>query len=405
MFLFRLIQFPLNIIKDFDQCFYQFIWRGKTHKVKQSVMIQDFKDGGLKMIDTMSILKSEQLNWIKQYLNNTEGVWRSTMEACIGVENLNILLRGNFDPSLLKNCTPFYLEVLKAWLSIRYSPLKEDRDCSNEYLFYNKHICINGQMIYNKAIFTAGIWFVKDIFSSDKKVLKLHDLQRRGLNANDILKFNSVVSAVPTDWKKRIQPDKYPNQHICVQYKHEKKEITQLSSKEIKEIFIDKKKTTPSAKIKYNQEFDIDEKTWQDIYLLPQKLLFDNNIYETQFKILHMYIPTNKLLHRMKKNPSSTCNFCSIYCQDIFHLFYDCLEVKNFWFNVEKWFNTKYGLNVEIVRLDVFLASSTEQAELMKVIFYGKHFIVQCKHNNMELEVNDFVILLQQMIRYEAELK
>ena len=55
---------------------------------------------------------------------------------------------------------------------------------------------------------------------------------------------------------------------------------------------------------------------WQDIFLFPPKLLLDNNICETQFKILHMYIPTNKLLHRMKKIPSSACIFGSPFAID-----------------------------------------------------------------------------------------
>ena len=71
-------------------------------------MIQDLKDGGLKMIDAMSTLKCEQIKWIKEYLNNTEGVQKTTIEAYIGLDNLTIILRGNYDSLLPKNCTLLY---------------------------------------------------------------------------------------------------------------------------------------------------------------------------------------------------------------------------------------------------------------------------------------------------------
>ena len=58
-----------------------------------------------------------------------------------------------------------------------------------------------------------------------------------------------------------------------------------------------------------------------------------------------------------------------------------------------------------MVRLDSFLAGSIEQVKLMKVFFYGKHFIMQCKRNRMELEVADFVIFAKINMRYKAMLK
>ena len=42
---------PDDRIQEIEQIIYEFLWNGKTHKVKTYVIIQDFKEGGHKMID------------------------------------------------------------------------------------------------------------------------------------------------------------------------------------------------------------------------------------------------------------------------------------------------------------------------------------------------------------------
>ena len=163
-YLFGLINIPLAVRKEINDCMYEFIWKGKSHKIKQCVIIQDYEYGGYNMFDLDSTVKSEQLKWIKQYINNLDGIWRYTMEASIGVQNLNMLLRGNMEVNLLKKCTPFYRQILKTWQEIKYVPIITDNDISNQPIFYNNHICINNHMIYNKSLFTADICYVKDLF-------------------------------------------------------------------------------------------------------------------------------------------------------------------------------------------------------------------------------------------------
>ena len=58
----------LNEINDF---LYTFLWNGKGDKMKRTVMVNDFGDGGLKMIDISSFNKSLKTTWIKTYLDNS----------------------------------------------------------------------------------------------------------------------------------------------------------------------------------------------------------------------------------------------------------------------------------------------------------------------------------------------
>ena len=68
MYLASLIHIPQDIIKEINSIIYEFIWNGKTHKVKRKIFEQDFNKGGYKMIDFESAIKASKVMWIKNLL-------------------------------------------------------------------------------------------------------------------------------------------------------------------------------------------------------------------------------------------------------------------------------------------------------------------------------------------------
>ena len=57
-------------IKEVNNIFYSFLWNQKGDKIKRNVMINDYSNGGLKMIDIQSFNKSLKAMWIKKYLDS-----------------------------------------------------------------------------------------------------------------------------------------------------------------------------------------------------------------------------------------------------------------------------------------------------------------------------------------------
>ena len=324
------------------------------------------------------------------------------MEASIGVQNLNMLLRGNMEVNLLKKCTPFYRQILKTWQEIKYVPIITDNDISNQPIFYNKHICINKHMIYNKSLFTAGIWYVKDLFKkfNNGNVITV-DHSKKGLMITEQFLLRSIISAIPTNWKKMVQNVEFNFQDACVSYRGEIKQIEKLSSKQLKHLFIDIKRIKPPAQLKYSLDFQIDEDDWKKNYLRPKHLLYDHKIQETQFKILHNYVPTNRLLFKMKKIPSDKCNFCDMYLHNLYHLLYDCLVVRNFWYSVERFLEAICGQNIKLTKCDVIFGRKDSDEILNKTILYAKQYIINCKTNDLHLESNIFINYFNNMIDLE----
>ena len=67
---------PLNAkpIKEVNKLFFAFLWNGKGDKIKENTIINDYPNGGLKMIDIISFSKSLKATWIKN-------IWMQKTEA------------------------------------------------------------------------------------------------------------------------------------------------------------------------------------------------------------------------------------------------------------------------------------------------------------------------------------
>jgi hypothetical protein len=55
---------PKEYIQTFKNIVYEFLWKGKKDPVKQSVLSNDYLEGGLKMTNIDTYIKALQIKWI-----------------------------------------------------------------------------------------------------------------------------------------------------------------------------------------------------------------------------------------------------------------------------------------------------------------------------------------------------
>ena len=67
--IFSPLQTNHTAIKEIKVMFYNFLWNDKGDKIKRKVMINDFLDRGLKIIDIASLNRSLRATWIKKYID------------------------------------------------------------------------------------------------------------------------------------------------------------------------------------------------------------------------------------------------------------------------------------------------------------------------------------------------
>ena len=64
-------------MNEINALFFNFLLNGKGDKIKRNVVIRDYPDGGLKMLDIISFNKALKAVWIKKYLDeNIKGKWK-----------------------------------------------------------------------------------------------------------------------------------------------------------------------------------------------------------------------------------------------------------------------------------------------------------------------------------------
>ena len=75
--MYRASVIPLSkeLIKDANSIIYGFIWNGKD-KVKRHALISDIKNGGLRMLDIESLIKTKRIMCLKKFLQDYPSSWK-----------------------------------------------------------------------------------------------------------------------------------------------------------------------------------------------------------------------------------------------------------------------------------------------------------------------------------------
>ena len=71
-----LLPTPKEIIQELSRLLFKFLWKG-TDKVTRLSAINEYENGGLKMIDLESMIQSLRLAWIKRIFGANDGTWKS----------------------------------------------------------------------------------------------------------------------------------------------------------------------------------------------------------------------------------------------------------------------------------------------------------------------------------------
>lgn len=387
IYLMGLLPFPDDVIKDIECAIYNFLWSSKTHKVKKSVIIQEYKDGGCKMIDIRSQIITQKLKWVKLYLNCHDGLWRSSMEGLINVKNLGVFLRSNFDLNTEWTKSIFYSDVLNALHKLNIVDQYNTKDnLINQFMFYDKRVKIGQKPVYDNELFQAGLWRFCDLFQSDGTIVPFSNWESRGVSKGKFIIWKGVLSIVQKlelEINTMNSSKNIPNKTVLLPT-GDIIDLQYSNSKEIYSKIVKLRKVKPTSLISYVEQYDLSEKEIDNMFLLPRICTDDMLLKEFQYKILHKYLATNSLLYKMKKVESNRCTFCGLYVESITHIFYDCIESKNVWFMIQ---SVLVNIDCTVRKLtckDVVLGFRLENMSsnnmfINNVILQGKFYLWKCR--------------------------
>jgi len=165
--------------------------------------INEYENGGLRMIDFETMVKSLRLNWLKKIFSENDGAWKSYIRQILEQYGGFFLFHCNYDVKDIPIRSQFYTELLQWWSEFRFE-FDGEKKWQN-VIWNNKDIPINNKSIFYKNFFESGIIYLKDL------LLKLNNIDSYNVILNIINKTNFLVwaglrHAVPSHLKTNTNP-------------------------------------------------------------------------------------------------------------------------------------------------------------------------------------------------------
>ena len=145
-----------EIVKELNQMIFKFFLKG-TDKVTRLSTINEYENGGLKMIDLESMIKSLRLAWLKRIFQCNNGAWRSFLRFSLEPFGGLFLFHCNYDIKEIHISSKFYSELLQWWSEFR-SVFDSRREC--QYILWNnKEIRVDNKLVFYKKNFLNKMSF------------------------------------------------------------------------------------------------------------------------------------------------------------------------------------------------------------------------------------------------------
>ena len=340
--------------------------------------------------------------WIKKYLDYQDRQWKHTFNYFCRKKNLHIFISSNFDITEIPDDLPnYYSNMFRSWSTVTTQTTTSSDHSISSCLWYNKYIKVGGKSVFNSNLFSIGMWTVEDLYC-EESLIPFHTWIKRGASENDRITWCGIIKSIRQHKHKFCKNDSF----FCgISYKESFITIQNVKQKDIKKLMQNVKYKNLSItdfkyKLKANQIYEnLSEDDWKTIFLLAQRSLVDNKSKELQYKIIMRYVPTNYILHKMKKIPSQSCTFCMVEPETIEHLFYNCHIIKSFWFHVFNDFNVSNAQNfspsIELCILGPFRLNHTVFTKALYMLcLLVKSFIMNCKYEKKELSKVEFKNIL-----------
>ena len=191
-----------SVINEINTLFYQFLWNGKGDDIKRKIMINDYCEGGLKMIDLISFNKSLKTSWIQRYLDSTNnGKWKAFFDLALQNYGRENVFTGNLNikdtTTLIKVSDAFLAELLKLWAEVNFEQkITTLEQLQEQSLWYNSLIRIENKPIFFKDWCSKGITKVKHLQSPESNnYLSLIEFQQKYDLIAPPLSFYGIISA------------------------------------------------------------------------------------------------------------------------------------------------------------------------------------------------------------------
>lgn len=236
-----------------------------------------------------------------------------------------LLFRCNFNFRDLIVHNQFISNVCQAWSNYTfYTPTD---NLLNEIIWNNSYVKINNKIVYYNFMDIKGIRLVRDVLNDDLSLMAFDDFKMKfSLAYCPFTIYFGLLSAIPRGWRQSQEVETGEVERTSLDVLNRCKSVVRpIYNKLLRSYIIE-----PTAIEKWSNAFNFTTREWRTIFQVPFSSVRDTKIQAFQFRLLHRILGTNYLLYVMNSENNPRCTFCGRYDETLLHLFWECLDVSNY---------------------------------------------------------------------------
>ena len=222
---------PEQFVKQLEKLFYKFLWNSEPDRISRNVIIQDVKEGGLRMIKINKFIESLKVTWLRRILISTnECSWNRLSH----VDFRKLVIFGDGYAKLCASnlSNPFWIDVLNSWKAfLKCNPASQTEDVLNSPIWFNSEMQHGGKF-FIKNWYEKGIKNIVDLVNENGVFYDFNQFKTLFNVRGTILDFQGVINRIPQVWKNLLNN----NIQTCIDMKY-----NVICSKHVKLILKDKK--------------------------------------------------------------------------------------------------------------------------------------------------------------------
>ena len=302
---------PNIIIDKIEELQKDFIWNGKTPKIKHSTLISDYSDGGLKDVDIKSKFKSLKLGWLRRLFSVDFHPWKNIPLKMIEQSFGQNIFFPNTKISPPVNIPMFYKDIISYWSELKQNPLTAE-SVLMQPIWFNQYILVNNLPI--KKLFPFAL-FVSDLINENGTFLNWETFKNKfNLENRNFFKWRQMISAIPSEWKEKIgshAPLQLPVLQHTLQLTRSIP-LSKLTSKQVYLIFLHKIKKPPTSQLKIRNLLSNQILKWDELYVFGRQIAIDSYSRMFHYKCTQNILFLNRALFRMNIVSSPLCSYCQM---------------------------------------------------------------------------------------------
>ena len=178
--------------------FLKFLWRGQD-RVARTAVINSYENGGLKVLDFETLVRSLRLSWLKRLYSGEAAGWKCYLEHQLKPYGGVFLFHCDYDPKDYNFSNNFYAELIRFWADFRNA--FSEQDSRGSIIWNNKNVRIDGQPVFYKRFLEKNVISIRQLGLSQSNLESLDTISNVTSLKCNFLQWASLRSAVPDFFK------------------------------------------------------------------------------------------------------------------------------------------------------------------------------------------------------------